>query len=165
MIFTEHESLQKLLTAGARNEQVLSDHLAGELQKEFSLSFLILADADHRVSQMDMTWKSKISKTRSSKQFDRFLWYMMPHYFSIIYSVLFDSWSKMPIFICGVLLSFLSRYYPYFEGGDPTIKCVHISVLPGSSLLNWIWLCSQNINIILCWETIFLAAKSLILTY
>jgi len=46
--------IKNLLTAGARNEQVLSEHSDVELQKDFSLSFLMLAEVDHQVSRRDM---------------------------------------------------------------------------------------------------------------
>lgn len=46
--------IKNLLTAQARNEQVLLEHLGAELQKEFSLSFLMLADADQEVPHADV---------------------------------------------------------------------------------------------------------------
>lgn len=45
--------MKNLLTAVAGNEQV-SQHLDVELQKDFSLSFLVLGGVDQQVPHMDM---------------------------------------------------------------------------------------------------------------
>lgn len=54
--------IKNLLTAGARNEQVLSEHLDAELQKDFSLSFLMFTDADQQVPHTDMREQARDPK-------------------------------------------------------------------------------------------------------
>lgn len=67
--------MKNLLTAVAGNEQV-SQHLDVELQKDFSLSFLVLGGVDQQVPHMDMheqAWSK--SKMWAGKPFDRFFFF------------------------------------------------------------------------------------------